>query len=67
MQQLIDDQINIKINNNTYTPKAFYPTDPVDTEAHICKIKLTKDLKGSLQMTTEEGDVFTDNTIVEFK
>lgn len=67
LQQLIDDQINIKINNNTYTPKAFYPTDPVDTEAHICNIKLTKDLKGTLQMTTEEGDVFTDNTIVEFK
>ena len=67
LQQLIDDQINIKINNNTYTPKAFYPTEPVDTEAHICNIKLKKDIKGTLQMTTEEGDIFTDNTIVEFK
>ena len=67
LQQLIDDQINIKINNNSYAPKAFYPTDPVDTEAHVCNIKLVKDLKGTLQMTTEEGDIFTDNTIVEFK
>ena len=53
-------------DNDTYKPMPFYPTNPYDSNAHICYIKLQKDNNGSLQMMTHENEVFTDNTIVEF-
>ena len=66
---VINDNIpvfNSVDDNNTYKPMPFYPTNPYDANAHICYIKLQKDNNGTLQMITEENEVFTDNTIVEF-
>ena len=66
-QDIIDDDIIIRNPKETYKPAAFYPTNPTDNEAHICNIKLVKDRNGTYQMMTEEGEAFTDKTIVEFK
>ena len=66
---VINDTIPKKItsdNPDAYKPVLFYPTNPYDSNAHVCNIILKKDNTGSLQMFTEEGEVFTDNTIVEF-
>ena len=49
-----------------YVPMRFYPTEPYDPNAGICNIMLKLDDSGVGQMFTEEGDVFVDNTIVEF-
>ena len=51
---------------NTYKPMKFYPTEPYDDKAHLCRINLTTDFVGNKIMLTEEGEVFQDNTIVEF-
>jgi hypothetical protein len=51
---------------NDYVPKRFYPTEPYDVNAGICNIMLSLDETGAKQMFTKEGDVITDNTIVEF-
>ena len=50
-----------------YMPVLFHPTEYPDKYAHICNVILTPDENGVLQMTTEEGDVIEDNTIVEFR
>ena len=70
----VNDVINDNIKNKSYydneekyKPVPFYPSNPADNDAHICEIKLINDDAGNKQMTTEEGEVFTDNTIVEFK
>ena len=67
------DVINDNIPNisniddvDSYKPTPFYPTNPYDPNANICYIPLKKDNNGTLQMFTEENEVFTDNTIVEF-
>ena len=54
-------------NENNYKPVQFYPTNPYDVNAGVCHIMLKEDDTGVLQMFTEEGEVFEDNTIVEFK
>ncbi len=46
-------------------PVQFYPTSPYDPTAGICNIMLKED-GYSKQMFSEEGDLFNDNTIVEF-
>jgi hypothetical protein len=51
---------------NDYVPKRFYPTEPYDVNAGLCNIMLNFDDSGSKQMFTKEGEVITDNTIVEF-
>ena len=51
---------------DTYKPMKFYPTEPYDDKAHLCRINLTTDFVGNKIMLTEEGEVFGDNTIVEF-
>jgi len=51
---------------NEYVPKRFYPTEPYDVNAGICNIMLKLDDSGAKQMFTKEGEVITDNTIVEF-
>uniref|UniRef100_A0A6C0BWK7 mRNA (guanine-N(7))-methyltransferase n=1 Tax=viral metagenome TaxID=1070528 RepID=A0A6C0BWK7_9ZZZZ len=66
-QNVIDDNIIIPKRSNIYKPAPFHPTNPSDDEAHICNIKLQKDAVGTLQMMTEDGDIFTDKAIVEFK
>jgi hypothetical protein len=45
-----------------YQAFPFYPTDPADRQAGLAKIMLTNE-----DMLTEEGQVFTDKTIVEFR
>lgn len=56
-----------KEDSAEYKPALFVPTNPYDPEAGICNIMLKRDDTGVLQMFTEDGDVFEDNTIVEFK
>jgi mRNA (guanine-N7-)-methyltransferase len=72
-QDIIDDKLPEFKNkfedkySNSYLPKRFYPTEPYDPNAGICKIMLNKDDAGVNQMFSEEHEVFTDNTIVEFR
>jgi hypothetical protein len=54
-------------NEKEYLPVRFYPTSPPDPMAGICNIMLDKDETGVYQMFTEEREVFSDNTIVEFR
>ena len=73
-QDIIDDNLpeykprfeDPGIKTNDYVPKRFYPTEPYDVNAGICNIMLRLDDSGAKQMFTKEGDVITDNTIVEF-
>ena len=54
-------------DDNDYVPKRFYPTEPYDPNAGICNIMLRSDGSGISRMFSEENQVFTDNTIVEFR
>jgi len=71
-QDIIDDKLpqfiqrNEEYTSNDYVPKKFTPTSPYMPNAGVCKIKLRLDDSGVKQMFSEENDVFTDNTIVEF-
>jgi len=69
-QDVIEDNLpefgNVDSEDN-YRPVQFYPTEPYDTKAGICCVMLKKDDTDVYQMFTEEGEVFQDNTIVEFK
>lgn len=49
-----------------YKPIPFYPTNPYDPDTCICNIPLSEDQNGSLQMFVKDGDIFDDETIVEF-
>ena len=51
----------------SYKPKRFYPTEPYDENAGMCNILLSRDEHGSLSMITEEGHVFGDQMVVEFR
>jgi hypothetical protein len=72
-QDIIDDKLpefkkqEDNVRSNDYMPRRFYPTEPYDPNAGICKIMLKCDENGTRQMFSEENDVFTDNTIVEFR
>ena len=55
------------IMKKEYKPVRFYPTNPVDPNAGFANILLQKDDAGIFQMFSEEGEVFEDNTIVEFR
>jgi hypothetical protein len=57
----------IKSKENNYKPVPFYPTHPYDSEANICNVKLKTDQSGNNQLITEEGEVFDDKMIVEFR
>ena len=72
-QDIIDDKLPEYSNNmqeekltNEAKPMIFYPTNPYDSDTGLCNIMLRKDNNNSLQMFTEENEVFGDNTIVEF-
>ena len=70
VNDVINDNVKNKSyydNEDKYKPMPFYPSSPADNDAHICELKLINDDAGNKQMTTEEGEVFTDNTIIEFK
>lgn len=49
-----------------YMPRQFYPTNPTDPNAGICHLMMRQDEGGTSQLFSEEGDVISDNTIVEF-
>ena len=70
-QDMLDDKFpsigNVDNNEKDYLPVRFYPTSPPDKLAGICNIMLERDDTGIYQMFTEEREVFTDNTIVEFR
>jgi hypothetical protein len=70
-QNIIDDDLpdfRKKGNDtNDYMPTIFYPTEPYDPDAGICNIMLREDDSGIAQMFTDEGDIFEDKTIVEFR
>lgn len=53
-------------HNDDYLPKRFYPTEPYDPNAGLCNILLKLDDAGVKQMFALNGEVITDNTIVEF-
>ena len=68
-QDVLDDKLpdfGDRDNESNYKPVQFYPTSPYDSRAGICNIMLKKDDTGVMQMFSEEGEVFEDNTIVEF-
>ena len=56
-----------KDDSSEYKPVLFVPSNPYDPEAGICNIMLKKDDTGVLRMFSEDGIVFEDNTIVEFR
>jgi hypothetical protein len=71
-QNIIDDILpeykNFEDNESKQAkPVQFYPTNPYDPTAGICNILLRNDDNNTKQMFSEEGQVFTDNTIVEFR
>ena len=53
--------------NDSYQPMAFVPTDPYDPETNQCNLELSADQYNVEQMKTEEGEIITDNMIVEFR
>lgn len=71
-QSILDDNFpeNDKNNSeveNTYRPVQFVPSNPYDLEAGFCNVMLKMDENETYQMFTEENEVFTDKTIVEFR
>lgn len=68
-QDIIDDKVSNpgdKDNEQDYRPMQFFPTNPYDPEAGICNVLLTGTADNKVLMT-HEGEVFGDNTIVEFR
>lgn len=55
-----------KFDYKSYKPELFYPTNPIDKDAHICHVEL-KSHDGKLKIFTEENEIIEDDTIVEFK
>ena len=54
-------------NAESYKPLPFYPTNPYDADASVCNVMLETDVNGDKTLVTEEGEVFNDETIVEFR
>ena len=72
-QSIIDDIIPEPIKrfddkkNENYLPKRFCPTEPYNPNAGLCNIMLKNNFLGlSDNMIANDGEVFNDNTIVEF-
>ena len=70
-QDIIDDKLpdlkNVDEKETSDTrAELFVPSSPYDPEAGLCKIMLKTDENNTKQMFTKEGEVFYDNTIVEF-
>jgi mRNA (guanine-N7-)-methyltransferase len=70
-QDVLDDKLpeySDRDNQESYLPVRFYPSPPYsDPNAGLCNVMLKKDDTGVYQMFSEDGEVFEDNTIVEFK
>jgi mRNA (guanine-N7-)-methyltransferase len=54
------------IGRGTYRPVPFVPSTPYDVNAQICNMPIGKDSEDTFMYTTD-GEVFSDNMIVEFK
>ena len=54
-------------DEDSYKPMPFWATHPSDPLSYVCNIVLKKDGSGTLQMFTEDGEMFGNNTIVEFR
>ena len=52
--------------SDKYKPEPFYPTNPSDSRAHLCHIRLRLH-EDKLKMFTEESQIIEDDTIVEFR
>lgn len=68
-QDIIDDKVpehGDKDDDSGYRPMQFFPTTPYDPNGGICNITLQGSADNRV-MVTEEGEVFTDDTIVEFR
>lgn len=68
-QDILDDKLpspDDVDNENTYKPVPFQPTEPYDPEACYTDIMLKNDGTKAF-MTTEEGEYFEEDMIVEFK
>lgn len=68
-QDVLDDRFSagVPTDEEGYKPRQFYPTNPYDPLAGICNVMLKADPNGTMQMYTEEGDVFGDQMVVEFR
>ena len=69
-QDVIDNKIPQTVdrtNTENYKPVPFYPTNPTDQDAHVCKVAVQRDGSDIAQLFTESGEMFDDNTIVEFR
>ena len=69
-QNVIDDElpsVDRSKPSDSYSPMPFYPTNPYDTTANVCNMVVQRDGGGNLSLMTEQGEIFDDNTIVEFK
>ncbi len=69
-QDVLDDKYSNKSdidNEEGYKPKQFMPSAPYDALAGVCNILLEMDSNGIYQMFTEEGQVFEDHMVVEFR
>jgi hypothetical protein len=71
---IIEDQIPGKNNSqysidndDTYKPAPFYPSCPYDETAHICNILITYDADGNGTIMTENKEIISDESIVEFR
>lgn len=68
-QDVLEDRFSAGLPSDEegYKPRQFYPTNPYDPLAGICNVMLNTDPNGTMQMYTEEGDVFYDQMVVEFR
>jgi hypothetical protein len=68
IQDKLPSSSSDNINENTYKPMPFFPSNPTKENAYLCNIMLQKDQNGNNLMFTEDSkSAFDDNTIVEFK
>lgn len=68
-QDIIDDKLpeySDRDDDSGYRPMQFFPTNPYDPEAGICNLMLQGPIDNRV-LVTEDGEVFGDNTIVEFR
>ena len=59
------DKTNAEYKDN-YTAELFKPTNPFDPLAYLCYVRLQRNESNQFVMKTKEGDIFDENSIVEF-
>ena len=69
-KNVIDDDLPDASNpddDEGYRPMQFFPTNPTDERAGICKLLLENDTTGEKVIFSEEKEIVQDNMIVEFR